>query len=39
MEYIKIIKKYSLSFFHAIRGRNEQDCVQLLAALFLLVGL
>ena len=35
MEDIKIIQGYSLNFFHAMRGRNERDCVELLAALVL----
>jgi hypothetical protein len=38
MGHIKIIQGHSLNFFHAIRGRNEQDCIELLAALFLRVG-
>ena len=36
--HIKIIQEYYLNFFHAIRGRKEQDCMELLAALVLRVG-
>ena len=39
MEHIKIIQQYYLNFFHAITGRKEQDCMKLLAALVLRVGL
>lgn len=36
--HIKITQEYYLNFFPAVRGRKEQGCMALLAALLLHVG-